>query len=646
MLGDIEENRVFRSKKELMTCLSIMSMRKKFQYKVFKSNTSFIVVRCVHPSCSWRVRANKLIESEYWMVTKHVNKHTCPTDFKTTRRRQATSWVVGECIKRRFINPGRVFRPRDVMDDMKQRYGVELNYSVAWRGRECAYENLRLGTPEQSYNLLPGYLHMLMQTNPGSVVNLEVTDGNKFQYLFIAFAASIQGFSYCRPVISIDATHLKGKYRGVLFTAVCHDANQQIFPLAIGVGDSENDAAWTWFLKRVKDVFGENPALVIVSDRHRSIRSAVEEAFPRAFHGICIYHLLNNLKTKFKSKNKELEQHYIAAAKAYNLQEFHVLFYTLCSAVPGAKEYLESVGLDRWTRSHAPCRRYNIMTTNISESFNAVLVKVRELPITAFVNEVRLLCQRWFQQRRTKANGCSSRMSTDVENKLEQRRDRAQTMDVICADQYTFDVVDGDRNYCVDMALWTCTCRKFQLDQLPCDHVLAVVRKTQYDPYDLCSLYYTREFWCETYRGVIQPIPHISSWVVPPPISTFQLNPPDVRTVAGRRRKRRLPLMGEELTTPKCSRCKGKGHNRATCQNPIALRQSEPGPSLVSPIAGASSATELGHQTYPSPSMPPPVAAATAPPDVGHPTDPSPTMPSPIAAATAGPHFGQTLADS
>ncbi|KAL5555175.1 hypothetical protein UlMin_037411 [Ulmus minor] len=396
MLGDIEENRVFRSKKELMTCLSIMSMRKKFQYKVFKSNTSFIVVRCVHPSCSWRVRANKLIESEYWMVTKHVNKHTCPTDFKTTRRRQATSWVVGECIKRRFINPGRVFRPRDVMDDMKQRYGVELSYS----------------------------------TNPGSVVNLEVTDGNKFQYLFIAFAASIQGFSYCRPVISIDATHLKGKYRGVLFTAVCHDANQQIFPLAIGVGDSENDAAWTWFLKRVKDVFGENPALVIVSDRHRSIRSAVEEAFPRAFHGICIYHLLNNLKTKFKSKNKELEQHYIAAAKAYNLQEFHVLFYTLCSAVPGAKEYLESVGLDRWTRSHAPCRRYNIMTTNISESFNAVLVKVRELPITAFVNEVRLLCQRWFQQRRTKANGCSSRMSTDVENKLEQRRDRAQTMDV------------------------------------------------------------------------------------------------------------------------------------------------------------------------------------------------------------------------
>ncbi|KAL5549338.1 hypothetical protein UlMin_004569 [Ulmus minor] len=347
----------------------------------------------------------KLVESEYWMVTKYEKNHTCPTDFKPVRRRQATSWVVGECVKRKLINPGRVYRPRDVMDDMKRKFGVDISYSVAWRGRECAYDNLRLGTPEQSYKLLPGYLHMLMDTNPGSVVNLEVSNGNRFQYLFIAFVASIHGFSYCRPVINIDATHLKGKYRGVLFTAVCHDANQQIFPLAFGVGDSKNDASWSWFLHRVKSVFGSNPALVIVSDRHHSINNVVQEVFPQAFHGICMYHLLNNLKTKFRNKTKELEQHYIRTTKTYNLQDFHVLFYTLSSAVPGVKEYLEAVALHRWTRSHAPSRRYNIMTTNISESLNAVLVKVRELPITALVNEIWLLCQKWFHERRTKAAG-------------------------------------------------------------------------------------------------------------------------------------------------------------------------------------------------------------------------------------------------
>ena len=80
-----------------------------------------------------------------------------------------------------------------------------------------------------------------------------------------------------------------------------------------------------------------------------------------------------------------------------------MLFYTLCSAVLEVKEYLESVGLDRWTRSHAPSRWYNIMTTNISKSLNVVLVKVRELSITAFVNEIQLFCQKWFRERRTKA---------------------------------------------------------------------------------------------------------------------------------------------------------------------------------------------------------------------------------------------------
>ena len=140
--------------------------------------------------------------------------------------------------------------------------------------------------------------------------------------------------------------------------------------------------------------------------------------------------LLNNLKTKFKSKTNELEEHYYQTTKVYSVQEFNVLFYSLCSAVPGAKKYLEDVGLDRWTRSHSPIRWYNIMTTNISESMNTALVKVREIPITTFVNEIHLMCKKWFYKRHNKAKYCTSKMSTDVEKKLEIRRDQTQVMDV------------------------------------------------------------------------------------------------------------------------------------------------------------------------------------------------------------------------
>ena len=57
--------------------------------------------------------------------------------------------------------------------------------------------------------------------------------------MFFAPAASIAGWSYCRPVIAVDATFLKSKYNGVLFVVVSKDANNQNFPLCFGVADSE-----------------------------------------------------------------------------------------------------------------------------------------------------------------------------------------------------------------------------------------------------------------------------------------------------------------------------------------------------------------------------------------------------------------------
>ena len=41
----------------------------------------------------------------------------------------------------------------------------------------------------------------------------------------------------------IDATFLKGRMKGVLFVAATKDGNEQIYPLAFGVADSENDNA-------------------------------------------------------------------------------------------------------------------------------------------------------------------------------------------------------------------------------------------------------------------------------------------------------------------------------------------------------------------------------------------------------------------
>ncbi|CAN6721796.1 unnamed protein product [Malus baccata var. baccata] len=135
--------------------------------------------------------------------------------------------------------------------------------------------------------------------------------------------ASIRGFrGSMRPVVAVDGTFLKGKYLGTLFVAVCHDGQNQIYPLAFGVGDSENDASWTWFLTKLRSAIGEVADLVFVSDRHGSIGKAVQTVFPEAYHGACMYHVAGNMRNKF-GDDETMFKLYYTAAKAYLVSEFN-----------------------------------------------------------------------------------------------------------------------------------------------------------------------------------------------------------------------------------------------------------------------------------------------------------------------------------
>ena len=87
---------------------------------------------------------------------------------------------------------------------------------------------------------------MLEQLNPGTVTKLQIDEDNRFEICFMAFGACIFGFrTCCRFAIAINRTHLKGKYKGILFIATMMDGSDQIFLIAFRVGHLENDRCWT-----------------------------------------------------------------------------------------------------------------------------------------------------------------------------------------------------------------------------------------------------------------------------------------------------------------------------------------------------------------------------------------------------------------
>lgn len=110
------------------------------------------------------------------------------------------------------------------------------------------------GDWDTSYRFLPQFLHVVCHYNCGSIVRYQYTyTGNQGEAIlnrvFWAFNPSITGFAYCRPIISVDGTHLYGKYKGKLLIAIRCDASNKQYPLAFAIVEEDSVDSCLWFLK-------------------------------------------------------------------------------------------------------------------------------------------------------------------------------------------------------------------------------------------------------------------------------------------------------------------------------------------------------------------------------------------------------------
>lgn len=269
---------VFVDRDAFKTHMSLYALANKFRYFVRKSEPGKVVLQCSGLSCSWRVYAAKIHGSVHFEIKTVENTHRCTVDERGQFRKHATSSIVGGMMRKKYIGTGSGPRPGAIREMMRTDHSVPISYWTAWKSREIAIEHGR-GNAEEAYANLPSYLQQLATANPGTLVALESCKGSggvqRFKYLFLAFAASISGLPCMRKVVIIDGTHLKSKFAGCLLTASAQDGNYQIFSIAFGVVDSENDKAWSWFFNKLLAVVPDADDLVFVSDRHTAIYSGI-----------------------------------------------------------------------------------------------------------------------------------------------------------------------------------------------------------------------------------------------------------------------------------------------------------------------------------------------------------------------------------
>ncbi|RVW77287.1 hypothetical protein CK203_050145 [Vitis vinifera] len=402
-----------------------------------------------------------------------------------------------------------------------ERFGYHISYTKASKGKRKALTNLF-----------------------GNMRNEEV-----FQRVFWAFHPSIEGFKHCRPVLTIDGTHLYGKYKGT---------------------KSSNS----------------NEGLCVIFDHHPGIMAAFADVYlgwsePNAYHRICMRHLTSNFMTHFKDKC--LKQLLCRAALETKVEKFNMHMETIGRINQDALSWLEAIPFEKWALSHDGGRRYGIMTTNMSEVFNSVLKGARSFPITAFVQLTFYRVNSYFAVRRE--HGASRLASGEqytpyVDAKINANVVKAGSHEVVLYDHFQglFHVKasrgskktsSGGRTHRVNLREHVCTCGKTLIYGFPCSLILAACHFRSIDFRSFVQHYYTIQSYFSTWAPLFNPIHNDYEW--PPYVGPVIVPADSMKRVSGGRPKSTCLHnemdVREGKTSVTCGLCKQSGHNRRSCPN-------------------------------------------------------------------------------
>ncbi|KAL6348604.1 hypothetical protein AAG906_016124 [Vitis piasezkii] len=276
---------------------------------------------------------------------------------------------------------------------------------------------------------------VLRELNHGTIANYTSHEGH-FKQLFITHAFSIQGFIMgCRPVLSIDSFHLSGPYKEALLSAIAYDADNGMFPPALGVVGSKNYEDWYWFLEKLNGVL-DGKEVIIISNRHQGILRSVSELFEIENHTYCYQH---------KGKEDVL---LLLNSIAYDRLDidYNEAFEKLVRFNNNLARWVAENSLEHWVMLKFLKKRLDKMTTNNAESFNA-----------------------WLREKRHQI----------IYTLLLMHMDKLVGM----LDTHMHGVY-WEVYLVVDMQQHKCTCLTRQMSKLPCAHVCVVIRTLRHNVYE------------------------------------------------------------------------------------------------------------------------------------------------------------------
>ncbi|RYR13043.1 hypothetical protein Ahy_B04g070246 isoform G [Arachis hypogaea] len=363
---------------DAMTHEGALGIRRGVQYKVVESDHRRYVGKCSEfgNGCTWLIRLSLRKRKGIWEVKRYNGPHTCLATSISSDHRSLDHSVISAFIMP-MVRADASVSIKVLLNATAAHFGFRPTYRRVWMAKQKAV-GLIYGNWDESYSEIPRWVLGVQLTMPGSVAVLRTSpvlvggqvDESQayFHRLFWTFPPCIEAFRQCKPLVSIDGTHLYGKYGGTLLIAIAQDGNSNILPVAFALVEGENAESWTFFLSHLRQHVTPLPGLLVISDRHNGIKSALEAPDggwlpPSAYRAFCIRHVAANFALTFKGK--DARRLLVNAAYAKTEVEFDYWFDILRSEDPAMCEWANRIDYSLWTQHRDEGRRFGHMTTNM-----------------------------------------------------------------------------------------------------------------------------------------------------------------------------------------------------------------------------------------------------------------------------------------
>ena len=173
-------------------------------------------------------------------------KHTCSRAFHS--RMVSARWIAIALLELFRRRPN--IKSAEIKEGIKNQFQVDISLDKAFRARQITLEMLK-GRFVYQFERARDYCEELRVSNPGTKTKINLhTPRLQLKRMYVCLAAYRTRFiEKCRPIISLDACHLRGFLKGQLLATIGIDGNDGMYPIAFDVCEGETKNSWSWFLE-------------------------------------------------------------------------------------------------------------------------------------------------------------------------------------------------------------------------------------------------------------------------------------------------------------------------------------------------------------------------------------------------------------